>query len=289
VQTLQGRCALIAGGSGALGCEVADALGRQGVRIVLTALHPDRLEHARRLLAERGIEVAYIAGDICDAAARRMIVEQTIRWLGGIDVFVNSVGVQSLEAFDTQPIATIEESLQVNLVAPMLLTQQVLTPMLAAGHGHIVHLASLAGLLPFAHQEVYGASKAGLISFTTALRASYRSRGVSGSVICPSITGAGLSARLLARATAGEPRRLVAPRHVAQAVIRAIRYDVPEVRVSATPVLPLLLAAALSPRLGESAIERLGLNAFFRSIVEHSGGSANAPSPSPVGSLVSKT
>jgi short-subunit dehydrogenase len=262
---------------------VAEALGRQGVRLVLVSRHADKLEQAQRRLAQRNVQALYVVGDISDQASREEMVEQTLRDLGGLHLFVNCVGRENLSAYESQRPQAVEDMIQVNLVAPMLMSQQVLRPMLAAGEGHIVHLTSLAGSFPFAHQEVYGASKAGLINFTHSLRASYHARGVSGSVICPGITGTGLSARLVARATAGVPRRFVSPRRVAAAVIHAIQYDEPEVRVSTIPVWPLLVAQAVSPRFAAFTAERLGLNRMFRSIAECPGNVSSIASTSGVG------
>jgi short-subunit dehydrogenase len=267
MQVLQGRSALIAGGSGALGWEVAAALARQGVRLVLAARDEQRLARARQRLLDRGFHADWVAGDIRDESGRNAVAREAQEILGHIDILVNCVGQQDLTPFELQSPAMVQEMFEVNLIGPMLLTQQLLEPMLAAGRGHIVHIASIAGLVPLAHMETYGASKAGLISFTHALRASYRHRGVSASVICPGMTDQGVSARMLARAPSAQPRRLLQTERVADAVVRAIRGDAPELCISVLPVRPLLLAHAASARAGELLVEHLGLNRFFRSLV----------------------
>jgi short-subunit dehydrogenase len=160
--------------------------------------------------------------------------------------------------------------LRVNLEAPMILSKLVLPEMLERKRGHIVNISSLAGKSSPAFQEPYAATKAGLIAFTASLRATYRGSGVSASVIVPGFVEAGIYARLKAVTGRSAPALLGAcqPEWVAQAVIRAVQRDIPEIIVNPLPVRPLLALTALFPALGGWLSDKTGANEFFRKVVE---------------------
>jgi short-subunit dehydrogenase len=136
--------------------------------------------------------------------------------------------------------------------------------------GHIVNISSLAGKSGPAFQEPYAATKAGLVALTQSLRATYRGTGVSASVIVPAFVEAGIYARLKAKSGCAAPALLTgcSPEQVAQAVLRSIEGDVPEIIVSRYPIRPVLALSVLSPRLGGWITARMGVNDFFRRAAE---------------------
>jgi short-subunit dehydrogenase len=190
--------------------------------------------------------------------------------LGPIDILVNGAGVEFNSAYHDLSEGQIGEVLSVNLEAPMILSRLVLPEMLERKQGHIVNISSLAGKSGPAFQEPYAASKAGLVAFTQSLRATYRGTGVSASVIVPAFVEAGIYARLKAKSGCAAPALLTgcSPEQVAQAVLRSIEGDVPEIIVNRYPIRPVLALSALSPRLGDWITARMGVNDFFRRAAE---------------------
>ena len=128
----------------------------------------------------------------------------------------------------------IYDTLRVNLEAPMILSRLLLPEMLERKRGLIVNISSLAGKSGPAYQEPYAATKAGLIHFTTSLRATYRGSGVSASVIVPGFVEAGIYAKLKAKSGCSAPALLGTspPEAIPRAVIRAIENDLPEIIVN---------------------------------------------------------
>ena len=138
----------------------------------------------------------------------------------------------------------------------MLLTRLVLPGMLARNRGHVLNIASIAGLRPFAFGETYGATKHGLVGFTRALRTSLKERqsAVSASALCPgfvSDTGMFQEARdrhgvvphwLLGNCTSAQ---------VAREALRAIERDEPELVVNSTPLRDIAALAVALPRMRE--------------------------------------
>jgi len=142
--------------------------------------------------------------------------------------------------------------------------------MLERKRGHIVNISSLAGKSGPAFQEPYAATKAGLIAFTSSLRATYRGSGVSASVIVPGFVETGIYTKLKTKSGCSAPAFLGTspPEAIPRAVIRAIQKDLPEIIVNPLPVRPLLAFTSLFPSLGEWVIDKIGTNDFFRRVVE---------------------
>ena len=174
--------------------------------------------------------------------------------LGAVDVLVNNAGVMLPQSFHRSSPEEIEHTTQVNLIAPLVLTALVLPGMLEREQGHIVNLGSLAGRIPPRFTESYAATKAALIAFSAALRASYRNKGVSASAISPGfVTDAGMYRTLQDTTHLSAPSWLGTskPEDVARAVVRAIKHDLPEVIVNPGPMRLMLAFRDLFPRLAE--------------------------------------
>jgi short-subunit dehydrogenase len=261
-----GQTVLLTGASGGLGTYMAQALADRKVKLALVA-HPGiDLEGMRKSLAERGLEAVALTSDLRDPARRREMLAAVRSRLGPIDILVNNAGVEFNSIYHELSEGQIGEVLSVNLEAPMILTRLLLPEMLERKQGHIVNISSLAGKSGPAFQEPYAATKAGLVAFTQSLRATYRGSGVSASVIVPAFVEAGIYARLKAKSGCAAPALLTgcSPGQVAQAVLRSIEGDVPEIIVSRYPIRPVLALSALSPRLGDWIIARMGVNDLFR-------------------------
>jgi short-subunit dehydrogenase len=142
--------------------------------------------------------------------------------------------------------------------------------MLERGRGHVVFISSLAGKVGPAYNEPYAATKAGLIGLTQSLRAEYREAPVGFSVVCPGFTkGDGMYQRMTEEGV--KSNMLLGETtldKVADAVVKAVRQDRPELIESGTPMRPLLALAQLFPGLGEQIVDRSGSTRLFRRAAE---------------------
>lgn len=261
---------LLTGASGGLGRFIAHAFADYKARQVLVA-HPGiNLEDLRKEIENRGGEATIIVSDLRDAAQRRQLCQEARMRVGPIDILINNAGVEFTSAYHELSEDNVYETLRVNLEAPMILSRLLLPEMLERKRGHIVSISSLAGKSGPAFEEPYAATKAGLIAFTSSLRATYRRYGVSASVIVPGFVEAGIYAKLKAKAGCTAPALLGTsrPEKIPVAVVRAIENDLPEVIVNPLPVRPLLAFASLFPVWGEWVTEKLGTNSFFQRVVE---------------------
>ena len=264
-----GQRVLLTGASGGLGSVMSRAFAECGFRQALVAFPGIELEGLASEVRNRGAEVLTFAVDLQDPEQRRHVVHEVQRQFGGVDILVNNAGVEFNSFYHELSEARINEVLNVNLTAAMILSRLVLPGMLERRQGHIVSISSLAGKSGPAFQEPYAASKAALVAFTMSLRATYREVGVSASVVVPGFVEAGIYSRLKQMAGRPAPRLLGAcpPERVAQAVLRAVRRDISEIIVNRYPVRPLLMLTALSPSLGAWLSSKFGTNQFFRAAV----------------------
>lgn len=156
----QQRVALITGGSQGLGLALASGLADRGWALILDARRADRLEPVAAELATRTRVVA-IAGDVTDAAHREQMVE-AVRQLGRLDLLVNNastLGESPLPALATFDLDVFRRIYEVNVVAPLALTQQLLSPLVET-HGTILNVTSDAGVEAYPEWGGYGSSKA---------------------------------------------------------------------------------------------------------------------------------
>lgn len=271
MRPLEGRAAVVTGASRGLGRYIARALAREGVALGLVARSADELEEvARRLTAEHDVPATAMPADLTERTELEAVAGRAEQELDAVDVLVNNAGVTAPYPFHRRDPEDIRAAVDLNLLAPLLLTRHLLPGMVDRNRGHVVNISSLAGKAGPPYEEVYGATKAGVIGFTESLRREYHGTGVGASVICPGyVVGTGMYVDAVEETGARAPKRVgrATPEAVAEAVLRAIRDDEPELIVNSTPVRPLTVLSEASPRLGEWLGRRLGLfQAFERGV-----------------------
>lgn len=260
---LDGSTALVTGASRGLGLHIASALAAQGVAVGLVARSAEDLQRAAEgIRNEHDVSTAVVPADLTDAEALGSAAHRVTTELGPVDVLVNNAGVMAPRPYHLRNPADIEDGVRLNLVAPLLLTRQLLHGMLERDRGHVVNISSVAGKVGPPNEAIYGATKAGLIGFTQSLRRELYGTGVGASVICPGyVSGTGMYADAVERT--GRPAPAMAgratPDDVAEAVIRAIRKDVPELFVNSMPTHILTVLSEASPRFAEWLTRTLGL------------------------------
>jgi short-subunit dehydrogenase len=268
MRDLRGATAIVTGASRGLGPTIARFLATEQMKLVLAARSATDLERVatelRRSCAGR---IIVVPTDVTNHAQLQVLVAAAQEEFGSIDLLVNNAGAVTLDAYHRLTWEQVEDVLQVDLVAPMLLTKLVLPGMLTRRRGHIVNIGSLVGKVGLGNQEAYSSSKAGMIAFTQALRASYRGSGVSASAISPGfVTSEGMFRRFQETSQFGAPPLfgVSSPEDVARAVVWAVKHDAQEVLVSPRPIRLMLAFQALFPGLSERLLSRVGGDIFVR-------------------------
>jgi short-subunit dehydrogenase len=267
---LRGCVALVTGASAGIGLHVARHLAAAGANLVIAARHAENLEAAAVQLRNAGVRVLAVPTDVGRLEDLERLVAAALGEFGRIDVLVNNAGIEAFSHYEDLPAERIEETVRVNLVSALQLTRLVVPHMLSARRGHIVCMSSTAGKHGPAFGALYGTTKAGLITFTQALRAEYRGRGISASVICPGFTdNGGIYDRMKVESGRHSPPLVgsTTADQVARAVVRAIEKDTPETIVNWPPLRPIMVLTQMFPRLG-GALARAASVRFLKRVAE---------------------
>jgi NAD(P)-dependent dehydrogenase (short-subunit alcohol dehydrogenase family) len=197
---LKGRVALVTGGARHLGYDMADALAEAGADLVITSRSLESVEAAAgRLCQERGVQVLPLALDVRDAARVAEVVTKAHDWKGRLDILVNNAGGDSGDGpchlFERSP-EDMETLIATNLTGSLFCCQAAARLMARQGHGKIINIASIAGLVgrdrrmyeknDMAEQPIdYAAAKAGVIGMTLDLAGLLGPMGICVNAISP--------------------------------------------------------------------------------------------------------
>jgi NAD(P)-dependent dehydrogenase (short-subunit alcohol dehydrogenase family) len=188
--SLKGKTALVTGGSRGLGLQMAEALGEQGARIVVSARKQDELDEAVAHLARRGIEASSIAVDLSRQEQVQPFVDEALRRLGHIDILLNNAGASWGAPAEDYPLEAWDKVMNLNVRSLFLVSQAVgKLSMIPRHYGRIVNISSIAGLAgnpPGTMQTLaYNTSKAAVINFTRTLAGEWGRYGITVNSIAP--------------------------------------------------------------------------------------------------------
>ena len=168
MQTLAGKTALITGGASGIGKIMTRLLLERDVLVVIWDIDTAAAQGVVEEFSRKG-EVAATAVDLSDAAQ----IEQAARALMAkisIDIIINNAGIVVGKRFSEHTVLDLQRTLDINTLAPMLITRAFLPAMLARNSGHICNIASSAGLVANPKMTAYVASKWAMVGFSDSLR-----------------------------------------------------------------------------------------------------------------------
>lgn len=182
---LDGRVAIITGGSRGIGLGIARAYAQAGAHVVLTARTQDTLDEAVASIQREGGSAEAVAFDIADLEAGRAMVDGIAAKHGRVDILVNNAGMNVREAAtDIQP-HNFDLVQSVNLRAPIFLSQAAGKHMLAAGSGKIINIASMSSFLGLSKLTSYATSKAAILQATRVMSSEWAQANVQVNAIAP--------------------------------------------------------------------------------------------------------
>ena len=224
---LTGKRVVLTGGSSGIGFALAEELLKRGARVMIVGRRRERLNEAAAQLAKSGWTVGTFAGDVASGPDRTRLLANAVRELGGIDVLVNNAGAVRAGRLEAIAEDEIRAMIEVDLIAPILLTREALPHLRKSGDALIVNVTSGVALTGVPFYGIYAAAKAGLARFGEALRRELKGEGVHVLTVYPVATDTPMMATSNAGADLGFGREPVG--EVAGAIVAGIETNALEV------------------------------------------------------------
>lgn len=223
---------VITGAGSGFGEALAYRFSAAGYRVAVTDLHGDRCERVLREVVARGGEGFALAMDVTEEAAWNRLSERVMAEWGGLGVLVNNAGVAAAGRLEDTPLEDWRWILDTDLFSVVLGCHRFLPLLRSQGFGHVVNVASFAGMTPVPEVAAYATAKAAVVALSEQLLVDLHGSGVGVSVVCPAY----VQTRLLETFRSGDDRhRKMAERwmagspvtaeRVAQDVFDAVRKD----------------------------------------------------------------
>ena len=182
---LNGKVALITGASSGIGRAIARAFLREGADLVLVARRGERLGELADEARERGQRCLAVEGDVREEETARRAVRAAVDELGRLDILVNNAGMAYYKSLAETSAEEYDAMMDTNMRGTFLFTRHVVPVFLARRGGALINIASMAGVMGFAGEAVYCATKFAQVGFTQALDRELRPHGIKVGAICP--------------------------------------------------------------------------------------------------------
>jgi NAD(P)-dependent dehydrogenase (short-subunit alcohol dehydrogenase family) len=191
---LQGRTALVTGGSSGIGRAIALALAGAGAHVLIAARTASAIDATVREIRTAGGSGEGITADLSSRQGAHALADAA----GDVDILVNSAGINLRPPMPDLDEAAWDATMRVNLEAPFILGQRLAPGMAERGFGRIIHLSSQQAHRPFASSGAYGVSKAALEALARSQSEAWAPFGVTANVLVPGFVQTPLNRRLSA-------------------------------------------------------------------------------------------
>ncbi|NXS49510.1 RDHE2 dehydrogenase, partial [Balaeniceps rex] len=226
-KNVSGEIVLITGAGSGIGRVLSLKFASIGATVVLWDINQEGLKETSRLARENGAVRVHCY--ICDCSKRQdiyRVADQVKKEVGDVSILVNNAGIVTGKKFLDSPDALVEKTMEVNIMAHFWTYKAFLPAMIASNHGHLVSIASAAGLTGVSHLADYCASKFAAIGFAESVDSEMKGlekTGIKTTIVCPFMINTGMFDGCGTK----WPRMLpiLQPEYVAEKIITAVRQD----------------------------------------------------------------
>ena len=186
VKPLEGKVAVVTGGSRGIGAEIAKVLARNGAKVAINyQSSSEKADSIVHNIEQEGGTVFAFKADVMMADDVHTFIEEVINRYGQIDILINNAGITRDKTFRKMSMKEWEEVINVNLNSVFKTTSEVINHMLEKKYGRIINISSIIGQSGGFGQTNYSASKAGLLGFTKSLALETAKNGITVNAVCP--------------------------------------------------------------------------------------------------------
>lgn len=199
---LEGRVAIVTGGSIGLGRQMAEGLAEMGANLVLCARKKERCDQAAEELRKLGVKVLALGCDVKDPASIQAVVDATVREFGRLDILINNAGTSWGASVEEMTLEQWNKVITTNLTGTFLFAQAAGKVMVPQRSGKIINIASVAGIKgspPEFSAIGYSSSKGGVLTFTRDLAWKWGLHNVQVNAISPGWFPSDMSAKMIER------------------------------------------------------------------------------------------
>lgn len=246
---IHGRVVAITGGARGIGLATATALHRLGVKVAIGDVDEVAVKEAG---ADLGLEV-YAKLDVTDRDSFTEFLDTVERELGPVDVLVNNAGICPTGGALDEPDQITQRTIAINVFGVILGTKLAAARMAERGTGHVINVASLAGITPMPGIATYCATKHAVLGYTDTVRLEMRGTGVAFSSVMPTLT----NTAMVDGVSSARGLRNAEPEDIAAGIVALIRKPRPHLMVTKSAGLTTLVMRNFTPRVVNEGVRRL--------------------------------
>jgi NAD(P)-dependent dehydrogenase (short-subunit alcohol dehydrogenase family) len=187
-KALDGRVAIVTGGSVGIGAAIVRLFADEGARVVFCARSEQPGKDLERELKAEGYDVAFFARDIALEDEARALVKETADRFGGLDILVNNAAISRTALVEKTSLADWQLVLNTNLTSMFLMSREAIPYLRRSRHPSIINLGSTYAFVGAVESGVYALTKAGSVSFTKTLALELAPDGIRVNALCPGAT-----------------------------------------------------------------------------------------------------
>jgi len=182
---VENKVVFITGAASGIGYEIGVEFAKDGAKVALTDVNETAVKEVAQKLNEQGYDCIGLRCDVTKEEELQSSIDQTVAHFGRLDVLINNAGLQHVSAIEDFPTEKFELLTKIMLVAPFMATKHVFPIMKRQGHGRIINMASINGLVGFAGKAAYNSSKHGVIGLTKVAALEGAEHGITVNAVCP--------------------------------------------------------------------------------------------------------